>query len=85
MFYVYLLRSKKNGSLYIGFAPDLKARLIKHDQGLVQSTKNIRPMNLVYFEGYKSKEDALLREKRLKQFAQGFASLKRRIINSLTL
>lgn len=85
MFYVYLLKSKLDNSNYIGFAPDLKARLLKHNQGLVQSTKNIRPLDLVYFEGYKSKEDALIREKRLKQFAKGYASLKSRIINSLML
>lgn len=75
MFYVYI----------IGFAPDLKARFIKHNQGLVQSTKNLRPLELIYYEAYKSKKDALMREKRLKQFKKGCASLKGRIRNSLML
>ncbi len=85
MFYVYMLKSKKDESLYIGFAPDLKERFIKHNQGLVQSTKNLRPLELIYYEAYKSKKDALIREKRLKQFKKGYASLKGRIRNSLML
>lgn len=85
MFFVYILRSKLDNSFYIGFAPNLKARLEKHNQGEVQSTKNLRPMELIYFEGYKSKEDALIREKRLKRFAKGFASLRGRLQHSLML
>jgi len=42
-------------------------------------------MELIYFEGYKSKRDALIREKRLKQFKKGYASLKRRLSDSLML
>ena len=85
MFYVYLLKSLKNKSLYIGFAPDLRARIIKHNQGLVRSTKNIRPVELICYEAYKHKSDSLTREKRLKQFAKGYASLKGRLKNSLML
>ncbi len=55
----------------------------KHNQGLVTSTKNLRPMDLIYCEIYKSKTDALIKEKRLKQFAKGFASLKGRLKYSL--
>jgi len=83
MFFVYVLKSKKDNSFYIGFAPELEKRLEKHNQGLVKSTKNIRPMELIYFEGYKSKTDALIREKRLKRFAKGFSSLKGRLFYSL--
>jgi len=85
MFCVYVLRSKKDKSFYIGFAEDLKLRLAKHNDGLVISTKNLRPMELIYAEAYKSKKDALIREKRLKQFAKGFGILKRRIKFSLML
>ena len=84
MFYVYILKTaSKNKSFYIGFAPDLKARLSKHANGLVKSTKHLRPLGLLYYEAYTSKRDALIREKRLKKFAKGFASLKGRIENSL--
>lgn len=84
-FHVYLLRSKLDNSFYIGFAENLEERMEKHNQGMVLSTKNLRPMELIYFESYKSKRDALIREKRLKQFAKGFSSLKSRLANSLML
>ena len=85
MFFVYVLRSKKDKSFYIGFSNDLKERIKKHNQGEVFSTKNLRPLELMYCEVYKSKKDALIREKRLKQFAKGFASLKSRLKYSLML
>ena len=84
-FHVYLLRSKLDNSFYIGFAENLKERMEKHNQGMVQSTKNLRPMELIYFKSYKSKKDALTREKRLKQFAKGFSSLRSRLLHSLML
>ncbi|TSA44848.1 GIY-YIG nuclease family protein [bacterium] len=84
MNYVYILRSKKDKSLYIGFYPyDLRVRLMKHHQGLVKSTRNIRPLELIYYEAYKSKKDAMIREKRLKKFAKGYASLRGRLKYSL--
>ena len=85
MFFIYLLKSKLDNSSYIGFTENLKERMEKHNQGMVQSTRNLRPMELIYFEGYKSKRDALIREKRLKQFKKGYASLKRRLPDSLML
>lgn len=84
MFYVYILKlnNNKNKNFYIGFAPDLNERLIKHFKGLVKSTKDFRPLGLVYYEAYASKRDALIREKRLKKHAKGFAMLKGRIKSS---
>ena len=84
MFYVYLLKSEYNGSLCIGFAPDLRERFYKHNQGLVRSTKRFMPWRLVYYEAYVAKQDAVMREKQLKRFAKGFASLKGRLHNSLS-
>lgn len=71
--------------MYIGFAEDLEERLSKHNQGLVYSTKSLKPMELIYYEAYRSKKDALIRERRLKQFAKGFASLRSRLRYSLML
>lgn len=85
MFYVYILKSEKNDSLYIGFFSDLKNRIVKHNQGLVQSTKNLRPLKLMYYEAYLSKKDAKAREKRLKHFAQSLTALKGRLKYSLML
>lgn len=85
MFYVYILKSEYNGSLYTGFTIDLRERFQKHNKGLVQSTKRYLPWELIYYEAYKSKKDALMREKQLKRFAKGFASLRNRIRDSLML
>ena len=65
--------------------PPLFLKRVGDNKGMIQSTKNIKPMELIYFEGYKSKRDALIREKRLKQFAKGFSSLKSRLSNFLML
>ena len=66
MFYVYLLKSSKNGDLYVGFSEDLRRRFNDHNAGKVTSTKPNRPWNLIYYEAYRSKKDATKREKQLK-------------------
>jgi putative endonuclease len=43
MYYIYLIKSKKDNKLYIGLTTDLRKRLIEHNQGLTKSTKNRRP------------------------------------------
>lgn len=83
MFYVYILKSKHGSNLYIGFAINLQERFLKHNQGLVKSTKRYMPWALIYYEAYRDKKDALIREKRLKRFAKGFALLKKRLTYSL--
>jgi len=67
MFYfVYVLFSRKDKGLYTGFTDNLKRRIKEHNQGLVASTKNRRPLELIYFEGYKDKSSAQKREGYLK-------------------
>ena len=83
MYYVYLLKSKRDGKLYIGFTGDLKERLKQHNDGEVFSTKGRRPLDLIYFEGYKSLKDARKRERNLKLFSRAYSALKRRLIDSL--
>ncbi|MBI2278804.1 MAG: GIY-YIG nuclease family protein [Candidatus Brennerbacteria bacterium] len=78
MYYVYVLKSAKDGKLYIGFTADLKKRLKEHNRGLVNSTKTRRPFKLVYYEACNVMEDAVAREKSLKT-GFGRAYLKRRI------
>jgi len=51
---------------YIGFTKDLKLRFEQHNQGLVDSTKNRRPLHLIYYEACLSQDDATRREKYLK-------------------
>lgn len=84
MFYVYLLRSMKNGSLYIGHTNNLSRRLLEHNSGANQSTKNRGPFDLVYYEAYKALEDAKHREEMLKLFGRALGGLKRRIKFSLS-
>jgi len=75
-YYVYVLQSIKNQSLYIGYTKDLKARLEKHNNGLNVSTKVNKPWKLIFYESYRNDQDAKRREKYLKT-SQGSRLLKR--------
>jgi putative endonuclease len=66
MYFVYILQSEKNKKRYIGFTENLDRRLIEHNSGLVKSTRNRKPMKLIYFEEFKNKVDAVKREKEIK-------------------
>jgi len=83
MFYVYILKSKKDKNLYIGSTKDLKKRLVDHNAGRVFLTKLRRPLELIYYEAYKSEKDAFHREKNLKLRANALTGLKRRLLESL--
>ena len=78
MYYTYVLKSKKDDRLYVGFCGDLKQRIREHNDGKVDATKNRRPLELIYYEACNNKYDAILREKSLKT-GFGRAYLKRRI------
>jgi len=66
MFYVYVLKSNKDGKHYIGFATDLKNRFKKHILGKVKATSYRRPLELIYYECYKDRGIAQKRERQLK-------------------
>ncbi|NVN96257.1 MAG: GIY-YIG nuclease family protein [Bacteroidetes bacterium] len=65
-YYVYVLRSLKDGLNYTGYTENLKLRFEQHCNGYVASTKNRRPLILIYFEGSLNQQDATHREKYLK-------------------
>jgi len=65
-YYTYILRSDKDLKFYVGFTKDLKQRFEQHNKGNVESTKNRRPLKLIYYEACINKEDAMHREKYLK-------------------
>jgi len=68
-YYVYILASRINGTLYIGVTNDLKRRVGEHKANLMEGfTKKYSVHNLVYFESYNDIKDALTREKRLKKW-----------------
>jgi len=83
MFFVYILKSKKDGDLYIGYTSDLRERFKKHNLGLVKSTKSRRPWCLIYYEAYASRQDATKREENLKLRARALRQLLGRIKNCL--
>ena len=82
MFYVYILKSKKDNKCYIGSTNNLKRRLKEHNDGLVFSTKGRRPLILIYYEAYRSEKDARKREANLKLKSRAYAQLYKRIENS---
>lgn len=83
MYYLYILISQKDKKLYIGSTNDLQDRLKKHNAGQVESTKFRRPLLLVYYEAYKSEEDARNREMQLKYYGKAYSQLKRKIKKSI--
>ena len=64
--YVYVLRSSKDNNFYIGSTGNLKRRLLEHQNGKNISTSKRLPVELFYFEGHRSKDDAIRREKYFK-------------------
>lgn len=82
MQYVYVLLSLKDRGFYTGYSEDLKTRLQEHDLGKVQSTRNRRPLKLVYYEACLGQADALHREKYLKT-TWGKRYLRNRLKTSL--
>lgn len=82
-YYTYVLKSIKNGKLYTGTTNNLKQRLNQHDKGLGRSTRNMRPLKLIYVEACLNKEDAYHREKYLKS-GMGKRYIRNRIKGGLT-
>jgi putative endonuclease len=66
MYYVYALKSLKDGKFYIGFTKDISKRLAAHNNGQVQATRNRIPFEIVYYEASRNINDAVKREKYLK-------------------
>jgi putative endonuclease len=72
-FYVYILCSKRNGTLYTGVTSDLVKRVYEHKNKLVDSfTKKYNVNYLVWFEIHESAESALTREKQIKKWKRAW-------------
>ena len=68
-YYVYILASERNGTLYIGVTSDLVKRIWEHKSKIVDGfTKKYDVTTLVYYEQYSDPVNALKREKRLKKY-----------------
>ncbi len=83
MYYTYVLHSEKDGNLYVGFTKDLKQRFELHNEGRIESTKERRPLKLIYYEACNNREDATKREKHLKTH-YGRMFLKKRLKSYFT-
>ena len=83
MFYLYILKSEKDGNMYVGSTNDLKKRLSLHNSGKIPSTELRKPFELIYYESYKAEKDARKREHNLKLRSRAFAQLIKRIQESL--
>jgi putative endonuclease len=80
--YVYVLQSQKDWKFYVGYTKNVQKRLEEHNSGKVRSTKERRPMKLIYWEGCINQQDATKREKYLKT-AWGKRYIKGRARNCL--
>ncbi len=68
-YYVYILASSKNGTLYIGVTSNLVKRVYEHKKGFISSfTKKYKVHKLVYFETTPDINAAITREKQLKKW-----------------
>lgn len=65
-YYVYILQSLKNNSLYIGYTSDLKNRLKEHNSGESKASKPFIPYKLIFYEAFLNRIDAKNREEYLK-------------------
>jgi putative endonuclease len=66
-YFVYILASEKNGTLYIGMTNNLRRRVDEHKQGLIPGfTQKYHVHELVYFEEFNDPRDAIARETQLK-------------------
>ncbi len=70
-YFVYIMASQPNGTLYIGVTSDLARRCQEHREGLVRGfTRKYGVKTLVYFEMFSDIHDAIHRETRLKKFTR---------------
>ena len=65
-YYVYILQSRKDKSLYISYTSNLEKRFKKHNNGENLATKPFRPYNLIFYEAFLQRIDAKNREEYLK-------------------
>ena len=83
MYYVYALKSRKDGRFYVG-CTDLRKRIAEHNDGKVRSTRHRIPFDLLYYEASENQSDTLHREKYLKT-TYGKRYLRNRLKHALLI
>ena len=72
-FFVYILASRRNGTLYIGVTNNLARRIAEHKAGFVRDfTRQYKVYQLVYFEQFESIRDARAREHAMKRWRRAW-------------
>lgn len=72
-FYVYILASKRNGTLYIGVTSDLVQRIWQHKNKMLEGfTQKYNVDRLVYYEAHSNVESAIIREKQMKKWRRAW-------------
>ena len=84
MHFTYVLKSKIRNWIYVGSTHDVFRRFGEHERGEVQSTKPYRPFELVFYEAFFAKEDAIRREDYLKT-TKGKSTLRMMLRKSLNI
>ena len=68
-FFVYVLASKRNGTLYVGMTDDLVKRVWQHRNDIMPGfTKKYSVKSLVWYEAHETRDSAFLRERQIKKW-----------------
>jgi len=82
-YYVYILKMFNRNQLYVGYTSDLKRRLNEHRSGTVHSTRSDKEKpELIFYEGYRSKKDAVRRERYFKS-SKGKQVIRQMLVETL--
>ncbi len=71
MFFVYVLKSERDGRFYIGHTNELSDRITRHNERRVPATKHRVPLKLVHSEPFETRSEAAARERYLKSLKGG--------------
>ena len=71
--YVYIMSNKLRTTLYIGVTSHLRNRVLEHKEGVASTfTKRHKCTECIYYEGFQSIEEAIIREKQLKKWKRSW-------------
>ena len=72
-YYVYIMASQRQGTLYVGVTSDLVGRVYQHKQGSIEGfTKRYKVHRLVYYEVHDDVRSAITREKQIKKWRRAW-------------
>ena len=79
--YVYLLKSRQDGTSYVGWTTDVLRRLVEHNAGQTSWTRRKRPWQLIGFETHPNVQQAKDHERMLKKRTGMLNAFKKRLLN----